>query len=94
LAGEQKVILGWLGVDRSRSVLKSLTCDIKGADHSASTAIENVSVDHGGFDIFVGEKFLNSADIVAVLEKVRCKSVAKGMATDMFGDVGRSGGLI
>ena len=78
---------GNLGVDRSRSVLKSLTCDIKGADHSASTAIENVSVDHGGFDIFVAKKFLNSADIVPVLEKVRCK----GMATDIFGDVGRSG---
>ena len=53
-----------------------------------------MSVDHGGFDIFVAKKFLNSADIVAVLEKVRCKAVAKGMATDMFGDVGRSGGLI
>ena len=45
-----------------------LTCAIEGADYSASAAIENVGVDHGGFDIAVTEEFLNGADVVAVLE--------------------------
>lgn len=53
-----------------------------------------MSINHGGFDILVTEEFLDGADVVAVLEEVSCKAVAKGMATDMFWDFGRSGSLI
>jgi hypothetical protein len=75
--------------DRDRP-LECLTCDIKGADHSSSAAIENVGIDHGGFDIFVTEEFLDGADVVAVLEEVGCKAVAEGVATDAF-EVGKKG---
>ena len=53
-----------------------------------------MGVDHGGFDIFVSEEFLDGADIVAVLEEMGGEGMAGGVATDVFGDVGRSGGLI
>ena len=50
------------------SIVKSfsLTCDIKGANDSASTAIENIVIDHGGFNIFVAKEFLDRADVIAV----------------------------
>ena len=45
-----------------------LNCAIEGADHALAAAIENMGVDHGGFDIFVSEEFLDSTDVVAILE--------------------------
>jgi len=53
---------------RSRLTLESLTCDIKRANDSASTAIENMGVDHGGFDIFMAKEFLDGADVVAIFQ--------------------------
>jgi len=40
---------------------------VKGRLNRKSAALKDVSVDHGGFDIFVPEEFLNGADVVAVL---------------------------
>jgi hypothetical protein len=44
-----------------------LVCNIKRADDSASIAIKDIDVDHGGFDIFGSEEFLDGANVVAVL---------------------------
>ena len=52
-----------------------------------------MGVDHGGFDVFVTEEFLDGADVVAVLEKVGCEGMAEGVAADAFGEVGGSYGL-
>ena len=46
-----------------------------------------MGVDHGRFDIFVSEQFLNSTNVVAILEQMGGKAMAKGMATDAFIDV-------
>jgi hypothetical protein len=43
-----------------------------------------MSIDHGGFDIFVAEEFLDGADVIAVLEQVGGEGVAEGVATDRF----------
>ena len=51
-----------------------------------------MGVDHGGFDVFVTEEFLD-ADIVAALEEVGSEGVAEDMATDAFGNGCRSYGL-
>ena len=52
-----------------------------------------MGVDHGSFDVFVTEEFLDGADIVAALEVVGSEGVAEGMATDAFGNGCRSHGL-
>ena len=52
-----------------------------------------MGVDHGGFDVFMTEEFLDGADVVAVLEKVGCEGMAEGVTADAFGKVGGSGGL-
>ena len=52
-----------------------------------------MGVDHGGFDIFVTEEFLDGADVVAALQEVSGEGVAEGVTADAFGEVGGSGGL-
>ena len=52
----------WRIFDRLRQWL----C-VEGADDTATATVEDVGVDHGGFDIAVTEKFLNGADVVAAL---------------------------
>jgi hypothetical protein len=54
--------------------------------NTLSASIEDVGVDHGGFDIFVAEEFLDGADVVAVLEQVGGKGVAESVATDALLD--------
>jgi len=38
-----------------------------------------VGVDHGGFDVFVAEEFLNGADVVAGFEKVGGEGMTEGV---------------
>lgn len=57
-----------------------------------SAALEDVGVDHGGFDVFVPEEFLDGADVVAVLEEVGGEGVAEGVGGDGFLDAGFLGG--
>ncbi len=54
---------------RCRTIVEGLglDCNIKRADDSTSTAIKDMGVDHGGFDVFVSEEFLDGANVVAVL---------------------------
>lgn len=48
--------------------------------------MEDVGVDHGGFDVFVAEEFLDGADVVAALEEVGGEGVAEGVGCDAFVD--------
>ena len=50
-----------------------------------------MGVDHGGFDVFVSEEFLDGADVVAVLEEVGGEGVAEGVGCDMLLDAGGFG---
>ena len=67
---------------------------VEGAYHAASATVEDVDVDHGGFDVFVAEEFLDGADVAAALEEVGDEGVAEGMATDALRNGGRSHGLL
>ena len=58
-------------------VLKS---GVKRRFDSESTTLEDVGVDHGGFDIFVSEQFLDGADIDPALKQMRGKTVTKSVA--------------
>jgi hypothetical protein len=51
-----------------------------------------VGVNHGSFDVFVTDEFLDGADVVTVLEEVGGKGVAEGMRGDRFVDFGKLGG--
>jgi hypothetical protein len=43
-----------------------------------------MGIDHGGFDILVAQQLLNGADVVATLEQMGGKAMAKCMATHPF----------
>lgn len=49
-----------------------------------------MGVDHGGFDIGVPKKLLNSTNVVAVLKEMGGEGVAKGMAARRLCDARRS----
>ena len=51
---------------------------VEGGFDGESAALEDVGVDHGGFYVFVSEKFLDGANIVSVLEEVGGEGVPKG----------------
>lgn len=46
---------------------------VEGAFDRQPAAIKDVSVDHGGLDVFVPEELLDGANIVSALQEVRGK---------------------
>ena len=72
------------------SLLQPLTISIvDGTADGQSAALEDMSIDHGGFDIFMPKQFLHGADtcpepqvrgIVAILEEVGDKIINLGHA--------------
>lgn len=52
-----------------------------------------MSVDHGGFDVFVSEEFLDGADVIIVLQKMGGKRVSEGVGGDVFVYLGTTGGF-
>ncbi len=54
---------------------------------------QNVGINHGGFDIGMAQKFLDGADVVAVLEAVGGEGVAEDVTTDALGDATGADGL-
>ena len=60
--------------------------DVSGAHNSQAAAVEQVRVNLSGTDIGMPEEFLDCADIVASLEKLGRKTVAKGVGGSVFRD--------
>jgi hypothetical protein len=54
---------------------------IKRTTNTLPTTIENMGVNHRCANIFMPEQFLNGADVIAVLEQMRGKTMAKSMTT-------------
>jgi len=52
-----------------------------------------MGIDHRGFDVFVAQKFLDGADVIAVLEQVGGEAVAKGVRPHRFDDAGLLSGF-
>lgn len=48
-------------------------------------AIHHMGVDHGGSDVFMPQKFLDRANIRAILQQMGGEGVPQSMATDLFG---------
>lgn len=51
---------------------------------TSRTFVEHVCIDHRGADIAMAEDFLDSADIVAIFEKMCGKGVTEGVAAGML----------
>jgi len=59
---------------------------VEGAFDGGGASIENVGVDHGGFNVFVTKQFLDGADIVAIFQEVGGEGVSENVRGDMFVD--------
>src|SRR3972149_6734716 len=60
---------------------------------SQTPALKHMSIDHCCFDILVSEEFLNCADVVAVLEQMGGKGMAKRVRRNVFVDFCAAGGF-
>ena len=61
---------------------------VEGRFYCQPAALENVGVDHGGFDVFMPEEFLNGSYIVSALEEVGCEGVAESVRGDALANIG------
>ena len=61
---------------------------IQGRFDRQATALEDVRIDHGGFDVLVAEQLLHCTNIVPVLEQVGGEGVAEGVGADRLGNGG------
>lgn len=52
---------------------------VQGTFDREPAPLENVGIDHGGFDVFVSEEFLNGTNVIAILEKMGREGVAEGV---------------
>ena len=52
------------------------------ADAPSAGLVDDVGVDHGGFEIAVAEKFLDRGDVAAVGQEVGGEAVPQGVAVD------------
>lgn len=71
-----------------------ITVHVERAAHGEAALVEDVGVEHRGFDVGVAKQFLDGADVIAVLQQVGGKAVAKGMWADGFGDGGEFGRFV
>jgi hypothetical protein len=70
------------------------SASIKRAANTKPALVEDMGVNHGGFDIFMTEQFLDGADVVAVLEQVGGKTMAESVTTHGFVNFGAADGLL
>lgn len=60
------------------------TLGVEGAFDRESAALEDMGIDHGGFDILVTQQFLDGANVVSTLQQVCRKRVTECMRGHMF----------
>lgn len=60
---------------------------------SQSAALKHMSIDHGSFDVFMTQEFLDSANVIAVFEEMSGKGMAKSMRGDELVDFCGASGL-
>ena len=62
--------------------------------HSRGPFIQNVSINHGGLNTGMIEQFLNGSYIIAIFQKMSCKTVSECMNTAVFGYFGIADGSL
>ena len=71
-----------------------ITVHVERTAHGEATLVEDVSVDHRGFDIGVAKQFLDGTDVIAILQQVGGEAVAEGVGADALGDTGEFGRFV
>ncbi len=54
--------------------------------YASTTPIKDMGINHHRFDIFMTQKLLDGANVVALFQKVGGKAMPKGMTAPVFGD--------
>jgi len=62
-------------------------------DDGEAAALEDMGVDHGGFDVFVAEEFLDGADVVIVLQEMGGEGVTEGVGGNALLQFCGTGGI-
>lgn len=70
-----------------------LFMNIQRTSYGQSPFVEDVGVDHGGADVLMAQEFLDGSNVVPLLQKMRGKAVAKGMAGDRLDDTDYLSGI-
>ena len=50
----------------------------------AASFFDDMGVNHGSFNIFVAKEFLNSSDVIAILQKMGSKTMAESVTVTWF----------
>ena len=79
-------------VHGSANHLFELLHKVRWAVYPERSTVEHVGVDHCGAHVLVAQKFLDGADVLPALKKVRRKRVAEGVAAGRFAHPGVSHG--
>ena len=64
------------------------------AADAVAALVEHMGVDHGRAHVFVTQKLLDGANVVARFEQVGSEGVAEGVAADALGDAGLAYGVL
>ncbi len=59
--------------------------NIQGATHSHTPSIQHMGINHGRFDILVTKQLLYRANVLAILQQMRCKAMAKSFVVAFSG---------
>ena len=62
---------------------------IQRTDHATACHLQNMGVDHGGFDVRVAEQLLYAADVIAGLQQVGRKGVTQRVRRGWLDDARR-----
>lgn len=57
---------------------------IERAAHADARPVEHMGVDHGRAYVLVAQQFLNSTNVISVLQKMRCEGMSKCVASRWF----------
>jgi hypothetical protein len=57
---------------------------IKRAKNASAALIEHMGVNHRRLNVFMPQQFLDSPNIIMILQEMGSKAVTEGMATDPF----------
>ena len=80
-------------MDRHK-ILLILSKRIYRTAHTGRPAVEDMGVNHRRLHIFMPEKFLDSANIVAALKEMGCERMAEGVAAGVFCDARFQDGFV
>jgi hypothetical protein len=69
----------------SESPRRSLKA-VQRAAYAQTAPVQHVRVDHGGSHARVAEQFLDSPDVIAIVQEVRREGMAEGVAGRALGD--------